>query len=164
MGRQLNNLSGQLDIEVRRESKYIALSEISATNLKMKENLRELDIRFKNGTKEDKRVLQCLQPPCNLKILNIDGYGGERLPGWMMDNLHNHHFPCLTMIFIKNCKSCKYLCSFGRFPNLEYLFLSGLDEVEYVADNENELSQAPLFPSLIFQWDAKTEGMVGDDK
>ncbi|XP_021727636.1 putative disease resistance protein RGA1 [Chenopodium quinoa] len=86
MGRQLNNLSGQLDIEVRRESKYIALSEISATNLKMKENLRELDIRFKNGTKEDKRVLQCLQPPCNLKILNIDGYGGEsgmpKLKGW----------------------------------------------------------------------------------
>ncbi|XP_021762204.1 putative disease resistance protein RGA4 [Chenopodium quinoa] len=145
---QLNNLSGNLDIEVRRESKYIALSEISATNLNMKENLRELNIRFENGTKEDKRVLECLKPPYNLKILKIDGYGGERLPSWMMDSLHNH-LPCLTMIKIKRCKSCKYLCSFGRLPHLEYLFLSGLDEVEYVADNENELSQAPLFPSLI---------------
>uniref|UniRef100_A0A803MJG6 R13L1/DRL21-like LRR repeat region domain-containing protein n=1 Tax=Chenopodium quinoa TaxID=63459 RepID=A0A803MJG6_CHEQI len=105
---QLNNLSGMLDIEVRRESKYIALSEISATNLNMKENLRELNIRFKNGTKEDKRVLECLKPPYNLKILDIDG-----------------------------------------LPHLEDLFLSGLDEVEYVADNENELSQAPLFPSQI---------------
>uniref|UniRef100_A0A803L2G3 Disease resistance R13L4/SHOC-2-like LRR domain-containing protein n=1 Tax=Chenopodium quinoa TaxID=63459 RepID=A0A803L2G3_CHEQI len=157
---QLNNLRGELYIEVRRESKYIMSSEISAVNLQMKENLLALIIGFKNGTKEDERVLECLQPPCNLKYLEIIGYGGERLPSWMVDHQLERHLPNLVEFHFAYCKACKYLCSLGRLPCLKILHLENLDEVEYMEDNtatssrnannivDDELPPTSLFPSL----------------
>ncbi|XP_021761507.1 disease resistance protein RGA2-like [Chenopodium quinoa] len=148
---RLNNLRGELHIEVRRESKYILSSEISEVNLEMKESLLYLIISFKNGTKEDERVLECLQPPSNLEALKINGYGGERLPGWMEDHQLEGHLPNLEELTFKYFKACKNLCSLGRLPCLEILKLENLDEVEYMDDNTSivdELPPASLFPSL----------------
>ncbi|KNA22031.1 hypothetical protein SOVF_037850 [Spinacia oleracea] len=154
---RLNNLSGELSVDMRRESKDIISSEITAVNLKMKVKLSKLNITFKNGTKEDERVLECLQPPPNLKLLKISGYGGERLPDWMMDGQLESHLHNLVHICISNCKSCRYLCSFGRLPYLRLLNIKELDDVEYVEENTssnnannngNVVNDSPLFPSL----------------
>ncbi|KNA09406.1 hypothetical protein SOVF_153920 [Spinacia oleracea] len=159
--KRLGNLGRELSIIVHRESKYITSSEISSVNLKMKGKLKDLYIDFKNGTKEDERVLEGLQPPSNLKVLSIAGYGGERLPGWMMDQLECC-LPNLHAICIRDCKACRYLCSFGRLPYLDFLCLKWCDNVEYIEDNtsssnannsdnlvDDKLPPAPLFPSLV---------------
>ncbi|XP_021843063.2 putative disease resistance protein RGA1 [Spinacia oleracea] len=151
---RLNDLSGELSINLYKESKDIVSSEI---NLKLKEKLRTLSISFYSATKEDERVLEALQPPSNVTVLTIYGYGGERLPGWMMDGQLESHLSNLVKINITGCKGCRYLCSLGRLPHLKSLYFWGLDNVEYIEEstssgnansNANVGNESPLFPSL----------------
>ncbi|KNA22030.1 hypothetical protein SOVF_037840 [Spinacia oleracea] len=152
---RLNDLSGELSINLYKESKDIVSSEI---NLKLKEKLRTLSISFYSATKEDERVLEALQPPSNVTVLTIYGYGGERLPGWMMDGELESHLSNLVKINITGCKGCRYLCSLGRLPHLKSLYFWGLDNVEYIEEstssgnansNANVGNESPLFPSLV---------------
>ncbi|XP_010696097.1 putative disease resistance protein RGA1 [Beta vulgaris subsp. vulgaris] len=133
---KLNNIEGGLTIKVRRESKDIA-PEARAANLKMKDKLTQFYIEFEYSTKEDEMVLEGLHPHANLKFLEIKGYGGERLPSWMMDDQLHIRLPNLMSINIQNCKSCRYLCSLGRLPHLRRLYLRELDNVEYIESNAN---------------------------
>ncbi|XP_021774977.1 putative disease resistance protein At3g14460 [Chenopodium quinoa] len=154
--KHLNHLKGELSIQVCKQPKDIVLGARMA-NLRRKEKLIDLSIDFRDSTKEDEAVLEGLQPHANLRYLKIQGYGGERLPSWMInDNLHCR-LPNLIQIKILNCKSCRYLCHLGRLPYLKVLFLEGLDNVEYIekytsssSNSANDKGSTPesLFPSL----------------
>lgn len=142
-----------------RQPKDIVL-EARAANLKMKEKLTDLSIDFRDSTEEDEMVLEGLEPHSNLRYLKIWGYGGVRLPSWMMDDNLHCRLPNLVQIKILNCKSCTHLCSLGRLPHLKDMFLEVLDNVEYIEKNtssnnaDNSVSimhepySVPLFPSL----------------
>lgn len=160
----LNNLEGELRIHVRRGSKDLAL-EARAANLKMKEKLVCLEVNFKKSTKEDEVFLEELQPHPNLKFLRVNGYGGERLPRWMMDGVLLYN--CLLNlcdIFILNCNSCRHLCSLGRLPHLESVTIRNAYNVEYIeSDNgsggthNNSIvvdgrNPGALFPKLRVLW------------
>ncbi|KMT15956.1 hypothetical protein BVRB_3g051390 [Beta vulgaris subsp. vulgaris] len=153
--KELNNIKGTLEIKVRKESRDI-VAEAKAANLKMKAKLTHFLIDFEYSSKEDEMVLEGLQPHANLKVLRVDGYGGERLPRWMMDDQLHCRLPNLVRISISNCKSCRHLCSLGWLPHLQDMYLDGMDNVEYIENNssssgannsENNVGDE-LFPNL----------------
>ncbi|KMT15955.1 hypothetical protein BVRB_3g051380 [Beta vulgaris subsp. vulgaris] len=136
---KLNNIKGRLEIKMRKESRDIA-AEAKAANLKMKAKLTHFSIDFDYSSKEDEMVLEGLQPHANLKFLRVDGYGGERLPHWMIDDQLYCWLPNLVEIIIINCKSCRYLCCLGWLPHLRDMYLKGLDNVEYIENNSSSNS------------------------
>ncbi|XP_074320012.1 disease resistance protein RGA2-like isoform X2 [Silene latifolia] len=152
----LDNLKDELKIILDDRSKDI-VSEAKAANLDRKE-ITEFTMIFRESNIEDGMVLENLKPGANLKYLNINKYGGRRLPCWMREGIHLW-LPNLVRITIDECKECINMCSFGRLPHLIYLFLERLDKVEYIEENgssnksdmvvlANECPSAPLFPSL----------------
>jgi hypothetical protein len=87
----LNNLRGSLDITNLRHGKD-AMSECKAANLKEKQHLHALDLRWsiKEGViasddivDGDEVLLEVLQPHLNLKRLRLEGNYGSRLPTWL---------------------------------------------------------------------------------
>ncbi|XP_007018346.2 PREDICTED: putative disease resistance protein RGA3 [Theobroma cacao] len=105
------------------------------------------------------KVLDCLQPPENLKRLSIKRYSGIHFPRWMSTLA----LPNLTKIELINCKRCEHLPSFGRLPVLEIIHMQGMEAVknigsefygEYINRSFASLKELSLidFPNLEFWW------------
>ncbi|XP_059639072.1 putative disease resistance protein RGA3 [Cornus florida] len=143
--KDLNNLRGKLLIELprmdlRRDQSIEVprrprLKEAEEANLKEKQHLQSLRFDFGNFIYIDdddgelKSVLEALRPHTNLKMLEITGYRGVRLPTWMSFLLN------LVQIYLHNCNGCKNLPKFEQRPCLQSLRLVDLDSVEYIDDN-----------------------------
>ncbi|XP_074320034.1 disease resistance protein RGA2-like isoform X2 [Silene latifolia] len=154
----LDNLKGELTIVLVDRSKDI-VSEAKAANLDRKE-ITEFTMIFRESNIEDEMVLENLKPGASLKYLNIENYGGRRLPCWMREGIHLW-LPNLVRIEIVDCKESINMCSFGRLPHLTFLDLRRLDKVEYIEENgssnksdmvvlADECPSTPLFPSLAY--------------
>ena len=62
-----------------------AISKDRATEaqlLKKKEYLNSLTLRLRCSEHNETEVLDALQPPTNIKSVQIEGYPGEYLPSW----------------------------------------------------------------------------------
>ncbi|KAK9138547.1 hypothetical protein Sjap_009141 [Stephania japonica] len=93
--RYLNLLRGKLVIyglEKVRDATYA-----QTANLKGKSNLSHLILFWEDmedgvdnaNNNKELSVLEALEPSCNLKQLGIEGFGGESMPTWMMNNFAN---------------------------------------------------------------------------
>ncbi|XP_074319884.1 disease resistance protein RGA2-like isoform X3 [Silene latifolia] len=143
-----DNLKDKLTIVLVDRSEEI-VAEAKAANLDKKE-ITEFSMIFGESRLEDEMVLENLKPIFDLKYLRIESYGGMRLPCWMREGIH-FWYPNLVKIEIVECKECINLCSFGRLPRLQTLYLERLDKVEYIEENGSSYKSnmvAPLFPSL----------------
>ncbi|XP_059434716.1 putative disease resistance protein RGA1 [Corylus avellana] len=147
----LNNLRGHLEIKNLRHGKD-ATSECKAANLKEKQHLDALDLRwsFKLGgviasddIVDDEVLLEVLQPHLNLKQLRLEGNYGSRLPIWLL-SLTN-----LVRFQLERCKNCQYLPPLNQLPSLKVLCLLRMDALEYISlgsGDSNEFSS--FFSSL----------------
>jgi len=93
-----------------------------------------------------------LQPPINLKSLNICLYGGTSFPSW----LGNSSFSNMVSLCISNCEFCVTLPPLGQLSSLKDLEICGMEMLEtvgpefyYVQIEEGSNSSFQPFPSLV---------------
>ncbi|KAL8522067.1 hypothetical protein ACS0TY_012283 [Phlomoides rotata] len=72
-------------------------------------------------------VMDALEPHPNLNDLKITGYGGSKLPRWMVSPLNQ-----LRKLTLRNCKHLTSLPAFGKLPCLEDISLLDMEALEIV--------------------------------
>ncbi|KAL0415118.1 UNVERIFIED_CONTAM: hypothetical protein Slati_3343700 [Sesamum latifolium] len=131
--KKLDQLSGSLALIIRlRDEKDV--SEARKAKLTNKIHIQKLKILFNDGTgrtDEEKllrnEALEALQPPPNLRDLEISDYKGTKFPSWMSSCL-NH----LRVLEIQECNYMSTLPCLGKLPELEELSLWRMKELKYV--------------------------------
>ncbi|KAH9684960.1 hypothetical protein KPL70_013753 [Citrus sinensis] len=122
---------------IRRLGDVSDVGEAKLLELDKKKYLSRLRLEFdkKGGgggrrkNEDDQLLLEALQPPLNLKELEIHYYGGNTVfPSWMasLTNLKS-----LDLCF---CENCEQLPPLGKLPSLEQLFISYMSSVKRVGD------------------------------
>ncbi|KAL3641540.1 hypothetical protein CASFOL_012355 [Castilleja foliolosa] len=123
----LKDLKGRL--EIRNLEKVCDRSEAMCANLLGKAGINELKLVWdksrEGDEKNDESVLEGLQPYSNLKMLEICGFKGKRLPLWK--GLNN-----VMEIRLTYCSECEELPMLGHLPNLKSFYLFGLDSVKSI--------------------------------
>ncbi|TKY49728.1 putative disease resistance RPP13 protein 1 [Spatholobus suberectus] len=107
-------------------------SEAFQAKLKKKEQIDELELKWKCSASEDSQVerlvLEQLQPSTNLKKLNIHSYGGTSFPNWVGDS----SFDNMVYLRISDCDHCWSLPPLGQLRSLKKLIISGLKLIRTV--------------------------------
>jgi len=78
-----------------------------------------------NDAREEKEVLENLQPSIHLEHLSIWSYHGIEFPSWLFDNSLSN----LVFLRLNNCKNCLCLPSLGELSSLKNLEIEGLDGI-----------------------------------
>ncbi|XLT34336.1 hypothetical protein HN873_065628 [Arachis hypogaea] len=128
-------------------------SSLVRTNhsLRRKQDLTDLSLSwYRSGKSKSivgaEEVLEALQPHSTLKLLTIRWYEGLRWPTWMENNSATHSLVSLRLV---NCGKCKHLPPVGKLPFLKKLEVIGMDDVQYIEENESyDGVEAIPFPSL----------------
>ncbi|CAI9270951.1 unnamed protein product [Lactuca saligna] len=139
----LNNLNGKLricDLENVR-SKEDAIK----AGLSSKKNIYDIEFNWseynESANRNDKDVLEGLQPPGDVKTLSINKFSGDNFPDWTpLDNL--------VKISLSGCRSCLSLLMLEHLPHLQNLFLSNMDSLTCLRNSDVTGLMKPLFPSL----------------
>ena len=152
---RLNNLRGKIEI-INLAWVKDTTSEFKDANLKEKEHLSELELRWNLegddavDAHDDENSMDGLQPHQNLKSLVLNGYRGVRFSSWL-SLLTN-----LVKLFISNCKNCQYLPLLYQLPYLQKLIINEMDGLEYMTDQDitdeifaSQASPSKFFPSLV---------------
>ncbi|KAJ7949342.1 Disease resistance protein [Quillaja saponaria] len=124
---QLNQLRGALPILELQN--LIDPTDAMQANLKEKEHLEELTLKWSGGnddSQKERDILEKLQPHKNLKQLSVINYGGTRFPEWVKDS---YLLPRIVSLELRNCKYCFSLPPLGQLPSLKELSISGFDIV-----------------------------------
>ncbi|XP_020973874.1 uncharacterized protein LOC107629709 isoform X2 [Arachis ipaensis] len=122
----------------------------SKARLKEKSRLESLTLRWNQlrfaGCGE---ALEYLQPPTQLKMLNILGCPERSFPGWLGDV----SFWTLGTLHIRDCRNWPYLPPLGQLPSLEELYIQGCDNVRSVGNEfYGQCSLHVPFKSLKILW------------
>ena len=110
--------------------------EAKTANLLGKTKLHTLGFHWnseREGNNNDEDILEGLQPhPC-LKSLEIENFGGEKFPLWILASGNNSGglflFDHLVKICLKNCNKCKKVPTLGHLPCLKVLEIKGMVKV-----------------------------------
>ncbi|XP_074285729.1 disease resistance protein RGA2-like isoform X1 [Silene latifolia] len=158
----LDKLRGclMIHIAVLKNAKFVKEEHGGGGYLRRKKHLETIGITFKRGeeygSKESEQaLLEEMKPHRDVKALELKGYHGETIPRWLGrgDNSALFDFPNLVTLSIFNCSEMLYLpWQIGKLPRLKTLSISGLWNMEYVADANSETlvscEGSSLFPSL----------------
>nr|XP_023923952.1 putative disease resistance protein RGA4 [Quercus suber] len=169
--KELSNLGGSLEIRYLGHGEDDVV-ECKATNMKDKQHLQELTLRWKDirddGETEcyDEMSLEGLQPHPNLKSLELQNYMGVRIPSWfssltnlvrfkLQDNKRLQHLPPLNQLpFLKSV-------ILGRMEALEYIWIDEENVSNVLGASSSSSSKTPFFPSLSslqLRWCPKLKG------
>ncbi|GLT91512.1 hypothetical protein SLE2022_093950 [Rubroshorea leprosula] len=111
-------------------------SEAQRARLKEKA-IDELEFNWGEGGNHDKDedVLEGLQPPSNLQILRIQGYGGENLPSWMLES-HSELFLLKNLVELdfEKCQKLKGIPLLKGFSSLRELRIIECSELSRIND------------------------------
>ncbi|PKI62534.1 hypothetical protein CRG98_017055 [Punica granatum] len=89
------------------------------------------------------QILDCLQPHASIKNIEIDGYGGTKLPSW----IGGLSFVHLERLRLCNCRKTEMLPSIGVLPQLKELEVERMDAICAVGP-EFYGNTAKPFPAL----------------
>ncbi|CAN4077145.1 unnamed protein product [Withania somnifera] len=127
----LKNLGGELVIKNLQLVHH--KEEAQKADLNKKSNLYKLEYSWchnevENSENHDESVLDGLDPPSNLRFLNIVNYLGTRFPSWVCECLPLN----LVELRFHNCRRCREVPSLGQLKLLSHLELVGLHAVECI--------------------------------
>ncbi|XP_077225820.1 putative disease resistance protein RGA1 [Tasmannia lanceolata] len=146
---ELSNLKLRGELSIKQLNLLRNASDAKQANLKLKKNLRELELSWRDDDGDvemHEEVLEGLEPHGNLKCLGIGGYEGIRFPGWIQNSLLTN----LVEVSLSNCRRCENLPPLGQLPSLKGLRISGMRALKQI-DNEfygNSTLNGFSFPSL----------------
>ena len=129
--RKLRQLKGSLSV-LKLENAVHYGDDLEA-NLNDKLQLNELLLKWGGHTgdtddsQKDREILDQLQPRADLKKLTIVNYGGTAFPCWLGHVSYN-----LVSINLRKCNYCLSLPPFGNLPSLKYLYITELNNVEFI--------------------------------
>ncbi|KAM3704522.1 hypothetical protein ACJW31_03G011100 [Castanea mollissima] len=164
--KNLNHLQGRF--EIRGLGNLVDISEAKNAQLKKKIHLRELKLSFKKGKDRgwrddwipnavdpnDKRmekdvlILNALEPPQDLELLDIRWYQGTTMsPNWLMS------LTKLKTVSIHSVTKLMSLPPLGKFPLLELLTIWNVCSlkkvgVEFLGIESENKKQDIIFPNL----------------
>lgn len=149
----LNNLRGHLSIQNIERARKCA-SECKVPILEGKKYIESLELSWtwnnqSSNAEADEMLVECLQPPQNIKSLLIMQFGGLRLPMRVIDDELRPLLPNLVGVNIKGCYRCKNLPSFCQLPCLKFLRLSDLPCVEYIDNDSGGLPSSSAGKNLV---------------
>ena len=141
-------------LTIKNLDNVVDAGEAHDANLKSKEKIEDLELIWGKQSDESQKVkvvLDMLQPPINLKSLNICLYGGTSFPSW----LGNSSFSNMVSLRISNCEYCVTLPPIGQLPSLKELEICGMMTLDticskfyYVQGEVGSNSSFQPFPSL----------------
>ncbi|XP_074290690.1 putative disease resistance protein RGA1 [Silene latifolia] len=138
----LVNLRGSITIHIRKNCGNNAMvdgSEGECRRLRNMKHLKEISIVFPlqiNGMDFDhKPILEMLEPPPNIRVLELRSYLGDVLPArWVREGHWETFLPNLVKIYIRFCDRLQHLPSMRKFRHLKSLVIHNLTNVEYMED------------------------------
>ncbi|KAL5231907.1 hypothetical protein ABZP36_030683 [Zizania latifolia] len=151
--RALNQLANRL--ELYNLGKINSRENGKEANLHQKENLSELLLYWgrdksympQNKACNEEEVLDSLTPHGKLKVLELHGYSGLKIPGWMRDP---HMFQCLRVLRISNCPECKDIPTVQLSVSLEFLVLRSMHNLTTLCSNVGVEAEGHNIPLQIF--------------
>ncbi|XP_023734600.1 disease resistance protein RGA2 [Lactuca sativa] len=157
---RLKNLSGKLCIS--NLGNVCSKDDAIKADLSGKKNLCEIEFKWNSDNegdnRNDKDVLEGLQPPKDVKMLKINKFSCDNFPEWVMNMciyIDGKGTPLdkLVEITLNDCRSCLSLPKLQHLPNLRDLELSKMDNVtclrSYLVEcNDVTGSTMLLSPSL----------------
>ncbi|CAH1435929.1 unnamed protein product [Lactuca virosa] len=153
--RHLNNLSGYLCISALENvsRKEDAVKADLASKKKLSNIGFEWSGHNKGANRNNKDVLEGLQPPGDLKTLTIKRFSGDNFPEWVMKmaiNIEGKWTPLnnLMSITLSDCRSCLSLPTLEHLPHLRDLVLEHMDSLTCLRSSDVTGSTKPLSLSL----------------
>ncbi|KAG8087794.1 hypothetical protein GUJ93_ZPchr0010g10942 [Zizania palustris] len=151
--KDLHHLSNRL--ELYNLGKINSMENGKEANLHEKENLSELllywggykDYMSENIVCNEEEVLESLTPHGKLKVLELHGYSGVKIPERMRDP---KMFQCLRVLHISNCPGCKDLPAVQLSVSLEHLVLSNMKNLTTLCNNVGVEAEGHTIPLQIF--------------
>ncbi|PWA77573.1 Cc-nbs-lrr resistance protein [Artemisia annua] len=149
----LKHLSGKLRICNLEE--IDSKEEAVKADLHGKQNLYEIEFRWSScdegGNRNDKDVLEGLQPAANVKSLEIENYSGNSFPEWAMKmkiKTERNWIPLAKLVKIKltDCRNCLNIPMLEDLPLLQDLVLWNMNKVTCLSSSSDQ--RKPLSPSL----------------
>ncbi|XP_021719336.1 putative disease resistance protein RGA1 [Chenopodium quinoa] len=134
----LEKLKGSLIIKVRLPKngpKDMEDSGRKGRYLRSKKHLNHINIRFMSNQEVDgtmgyeEVLMEELQPHPNLMALEVSGYKGVRMPGWMT------FLPNLVRIELSECEELKNLSCLGNLRHLKVLDLENLLNLDCIENS-----------------------------
>nr|GMD62755.1 putative disease resistance protein RGA3 [Ipomoea batatas] len=122
--KNLNQLQGYLKIEGLGFVEDAI--EAEQAELKNKKQLVNLHMDFKPSVENEKtmELIEALEPPQELKYLQISFYGGTQLPSWMV------YLSNLKKLHLQDCQNCVHLPPLGKLPALETLTIENMQNLK----------------------------------
>ncbi|XP_073115520.1 putative disease resistance protein RGA4 [Elaeis guineensis] len=122
--------------------------EAIEANLKDKIHIEKLQLKWSRWIRKKIRpdaqeILEWLQPPPVLKVLELHWFRGARSPSWLAAQC----LQSLQSIYLKGCERWRRLPPLGQLPVLEVLRMESMDVVVDGGDSVIE-----IFPSLKELW------------
>lgn len=144
---ELSSLHGELFIH---NIEHVNYKDCEKAKLKEKHGLEKLSLEWcgngdTDNSQQEKNILNSLQPPTNLKELDIYDYPGTEFPNWLGDHYN------LVSLQLKGCKYCYKLPPLGQLPMLKELQISkfeGLVSVGAEFLGNRTSSATDSFPAL----------------
>jgi Leucine-rich repeat (LRR) protein len=153
-------------------------SDAEKACLKRKRNIQSLVLNWSLSDTEEELVsdmehdwgvLNALEPPSQIEVLQIYGYSGPCLPGWMMKQNDSSyceggimlkqtiasHFLCLTRLKLAGLPNLRHMRGFVELPSLKTLELNEMPNLEELwttssgfETGEKELAAQYPFPVM----------------
>ncbi|PWA85154.1 Cc-nbs-lrr resistance protein [Artemisia annua] len=149
----LKHLGGKLSICNLEE--IDSKEEAVKADLHGKQNLYEIEVHWSSydegGNRNDKDVLEGLQPAANVKMLKINKFSGDSFPEWAMKmkiKTERNWTPLAKLVEIElfHCRNCVNIPILEDLPLLQDLVLEGMDKVTCLSSSSDQ--RKPLSPSL----------------
>ncbi|XP_039022003.1 putative disease resistance protein RGA4 [Hibiscus syriacus] len=139
--RKLENVKREFSAQANLEEKNLRSLELS-----WGDDHEGLNLNMSNDfiCKMGENVLECLQPPENLKRLSLKGYPGTFFPRWMC----TPKLLGLTKLELINCNRCHHLPTLGELPFLEVIYMCGMNAVKTIGREFYGEDTRRLFGSL----------------
>jgi hypothetical protein len=116
--------------------------EAKNAKLKEKQHLNKLQLEWStpDQTMKDGLVLDHLEPHVNIKVLNIWGYGGPKIPFW----IENCSLKNLESLRLMRCINWEYLPSLSELLSLKLLMLSELPKLLQIGRSSDICSSSSM--------------------
>ncbi|XP_077226283.1 putative disease resistance protein RGA1 [Tasmannia lanceolata] len=146
---ELSNLKLRGELSIKQLNLVRNAGDAKEANLKVKKNLRKLQLSWgddRGDVEMQEKVLEGLEPHCDLKDLRITDYEGIRFPEWIQKSWLTN----LVNVSLSNCMRCENLPPLGQLRLLKDLVISGMSALKQI-NNEfygNSTLNGFSFPSL----------------